>query len=426
MSGANHVAGGIVFTGLFTSFWNINIFKNPWLLFFTILFSILPDIDHLKSPIGKLFYPIAKYLDRKFGHRTITHSLAFYLVLGVIVAFIESLFFHSNIVTIVYWFAYISHIIFDMMTVQGVPFFYPFKRNPCVIPGDAKLRLKVADVRSESIVFCIFLLLGITCKGLFLNGFWSTYNRAFGTVKHLHQERLQTGNILSVVFDYNQDGRQHKGKGVVIKTEKDQAIILTETSFLTITENDKIKKLEIGDTGKKPQIQESLFFNITPDSLSRMIKDKPILNLKLQSNTSFQYIKDNQPIVGKTANLEYVLNPLISFQADTSTNKISLRKRLDLLNYEIALKKKEYQNEKQKQEFLTYQIKEITTKLPSLSFYEREQHTEELKRLKLELSQIDLGKVNKGKLEIEKNHLIGELNKNKQVVISGFIKECNL
>jgi inner membrane protein len=83
MSGTNHIAGGLLFTGIFASFWNINIFSDAGLLGLTVLGSVLPDIDHTKSPIGKLFWPLSRYLDTRYGHRTITHSLLFLVFISL-------------------------------------------------------------------------------------------------------------------------------------------------------------------------------------------------------------------------------------------------------------------------------------------------------------------------------------------------------
>jgi inner membrane protein len=74
MTAPNHITGGIVF-GLFCSFFSINIFASP--VFISVLFgSLLPDIDHTKSWIGKSVYPIAKWISRNYGHRTL-HSIFF-------------------------------------------------------------------------------------------------------------------------------------------------------------------------------------------------------------------------------------------------------------------------------------------------------------------------------------------------------------
>lgn len=42
---------------------------------FLILGSFLPDIDHERSFIGRILFPISYPLNRNFGHRNITHSL---------------------------------------------------------------------------------------------------------------------------------------------------------------------------------------------------------------------------------------------------------------------------------------------------------------------------------------------------------------
>jgi len=46
---------------------------------------LLPDIDHTKSIIGKPFYSISVYLDRKFGHQTISpeNQLCILLFVGL-------------------------------------------------------------------------------------------------------------------------------------------------------------------------------------------------------------------------------------------------------------------------------------------------------------------------------------------------------
>jgi inner membrane protein len=40
-----------------------------------ILGSQLPDIDTTTSTIGKIFFPLSSFLEDRFPHRSITHSL---------------------------------------------------------------------------------------------------------------------------------------------------------------------------------------------------------------------------------------------------------------------------------------------------------------------------------------------------------------
>ncbi len=93
-----------------------------------------------------------------------------------------------------------------MMTVQGIPLLYPFKRNPCVIPANPELRFKSGNFHTESIIFCILFILGFTCKDLFKNGFWTSYNKAFGSIKHLAKEFRRTTKLIKVHFHYSING----------------------------------------------------------------------------------------------------------------------------------------------------------------------------------------------------------------------------
>jgi inner membrane protein len=311
MSGTNHITGGIVFTGIFASFWNVNIFEKPEMLAATGFFAILPDVDHLKSPIGKAFYPLAKFLDKRYGHRTITHSLTVFIPGIFLVMFLEKAFGSSFSYTLVFAFAYFSHLLFDMLTKQGVPLFYPFKRNPCVIPGNPEMRLRSSDLKTEAACFAIFILLGITCQNLFANGFWNTYNRQFSDVKHLHQEAQQSPTMLSVNYNFKTPGnRVFVGKGFLINSTEKEAVIYSSDRFVTISAQDRIISIEPTRTSKILETHEVFFSNISPDSLTRLLHNKQIISLTLQSNTDFSYTKENKPEIGKRAELEFVVNPV--------------------------------------------------------------------------------------------------------------------
>ena len=100
------------------------------------------DIDHPKSFLGRVFPFISQYLDRNYGHRTITHGLIFYIITIILTCVIEKATLKTSRYTLIASFSLLSHLLFDMMTVQGIPLLYPFRRNPCVIPGNPELRFK--------------------------------------------------------------------------------------------------------------------------------------------------------------------------------------------------------------------------------------------------------------------------------------------
>ncbi|QCR36327.1 metal-dependent hydrolase [Nissabacter sp. SGAir0207] len=90
--------------------------------------SLLPDIDHPRSLLGRRLKWISVPISRMFGHRGFTHSLLA-VAIGILL-FRAKLppewgipldVLHAMIV------GYLSHIVADMLTPAGVPLLWPFR-----------------------------------------------------------------------------------------------------------------------------------------------------------------------------------------------------------------------------------------------------------------------------------------------------------
>lgn len=116
-------AGFLVYVDVVTSGqWGLTLdVAIGWLL--TMVGSLLPDLDHPDSTLGKRFKFISYPISALFGHRGITHSLI--AVAGVSYAAYT---FQSVVIS---WLAmgYLLHFVGDYLTPSGVPLFYPFSRN---------------------------------------------------------------------------------------------------------------------------------------------------------------------------------------------------------------------------------------------------------------------------------------------------------
>ena len=128
MTGKTHFGGGIL-----TSLILCDGFVSGLLLTFG---SILPDIDHHNSFLGKNIPFVAKL----FKHRGFTHSLVFATLIW---------FFNQ-------WIAYgiLVHILLDLMTTNGVSLLWPL---------DFKIRLPFAryvatDGLFEKVIFSVIYL----------------------------------------------------------------------------------------------------------------------------------------------------------------------------------------------------------------------------------------------------------------------------
>jgi inner membrane protein len=88
--------------------------------------SLLPDIDHPKSFLGSKIPIIPRLIYKNFGHRSITHSILGTATLGIATALSlhqYPYFILGNFI------GYISHLLGDMLTKQGIPLFWPFEKK---------------------------------------------------------------------------------------------------------------------------------------------------------------------------------------------------------------------------------------------------------------------------------------------------------
>ena len=97
--------------------------------------SVLCDIDHPNSFIGRKFPVISHLIRFAFGHRGATHTLLFALLVSVLTA-LPSLYFLDGIASVAMMLLSIglfagilSHLLLDALTVTGVPLLYPFSRK---------------------------------------------------------------------------------------------------------------------------------------------------------------------------------------------------------------------------------------------------------------------------------------------------------
>ncbi len=367
MTMPNHLAGGAVFTGFFaTILFGLNILSTPVMLVTTLVASVLPDCDHTRSPVGKLLYPVSRFLNRRYGHRTITHSLPALIGLTLLVSFVEKTYFGSYRVSVVFCLAYWSHLLFDMCTLQGVPLLYPFMKNPFVLIGNPDARIRVGDYRREAMAFSVFLAWGVSLYslGLFQNGFWTTYNRVFATLEHLHSEFRRSTDLLLVDYVYLEGTSEISGAGYCIESSPSKAALLQIPSpegggregagvgeWLLLESNKlTIKKVFPTHTGQQLDIRHVDFTNITTDSLNCLIFDKTILSLDVQANQSFQVTEANGFPKTVTSYEGKYLNsaPLFSFLIPHSSSlpdsllaDLSHLPQIELLEQKIAIHRRE-------------------------------------------------------------------------------------
>ncbi|TYS58528.1 metal-dependent hydrolase [Sutcliffiella horikoshii] len=115
-----------------------------------VIGSLLPDIDHPRSFIGRRFIVLSKAINKEFGHRGLTHSLIFWLILSVLLSA------HINYFTLGVSFGYLFHIFGDFFSRSGVPLLLPYDKKRF----KSFITYKTASF-SELVIFYFSIFIGL-------------------------------------------------------------------------------------------------------------------------------------------------------------------------------------------------------------------------------------------------------------------------
>lgn len=175
LMGKTHVGGGILFGVLAHQLFFMDyfyaldlIYKLLYLVTFYYclkLGSLLPDIDTEKSTLGLRIPIISRNIHNMYGHRTITHSIFFITLIGLLLFIIKQkilVIFHVPLLITIYpaiqWGIILgcaSHIFFDMLNMSGVALLYP-SLNKIKFP---LLKIKTNSPQEELFRSFIYILI---------------------------------------------------------------------------------------------------------------------------------------------------------------------------------------------------------------------------------------------------------------------------
>jgi len=403
----NHIIGGFTITGVFASIGGINILQDYRLLPVILIGCLLPDIDHTKSLIGRLFLPISRPLNRKYGHRTITHSLVAIIGLTALISAFQGAFFPDMKVAQVFCLAYGSHLLLDMVTVQGIPLFYPFKKNSCVLPGNPQMRIRTNSIRHETIAMCLFVVSAVFMKPLFADGFWTSYNRLFGTLQHIVSEYHKSEDLMKVTFTIQHGSETEEYLGLCVAvSSSDLTIIKRNKQFESFPKDGQmIKDIYPEHTKYLYSFEQGSYHDVTIDSVHRLFKTGKFTRFEIQGSRPFLYSEqgiNNQKSVLKLdypnklileeindkKTIRYSHNPQITSKVE-EIERIKVRDKGDKNQYTQKLQ--EYQDTKNQIETETDEIKK---ELLMIRFAKMKaptppkENTDKIKRLQSDIRQL--------------------------------------
>lgn len=255
---------------------------NPAIILVGAIAGLLPDVDISTSPAGRVLPWISRYFERRFPHRSCTHSL---IASGAIAIFTYgSTFFLgdkllplAHALTIGYFFGWFA----DVFTRGGVEMFYPSSTR-CVCPGNRNFRLRTGSNAEYGVLTALaalaFLVFSINSNG----GLFTQFNRLIASpsgVEHIYNELGATHLIVAHIKGVRSSDRsrvlgdymivQAHGQGFLVQSSSGQIYKAgTEPDAQIITE-------EITADVSKPAIT-----NIEP----LVLNEEPLLEKLLPFN----------------------------------------------------------------------------------------------------------------------------------------------
>lgn len=126
MTGKTHIAAGIATCIVLTQVTGLHEADTATLIVGGICGAILPDICHAGSKIGRRFPLLAKVTQLLFGHRTVTHSLLFVIVVWHLLASYGSYVPAMRDGVVI---GMISHLVLDAATAGGIALYWPLRQK---------------------------------------------------------------------------------------------------------------------------------------------------------------------------------------------------------------------------------------------------------------------------------------------------------
>jgi inner membrane protein len=168
---------------------------DPSVLLVGAIAGLLPDVDISTSPAGRVLPWVSTYFERRFPHRSCTHSLlatGIVAIAGYSLSLVggDSILPYTTALSIGYFFGWFA----DVFTRGGVEMFYPSPVR-CVCPGNRKYRLRTGSNAEYGILALLlaiaFFAFNINSKGGILTQFNQLIASPSG-VEHLYNESGST------------------------------------------------------------------------------------------------------------------------------------------------------------------------------------------------------------------------------------------
>ena len=289
MTAPTHIAFGLLTVAGSFSLFSMSFHRNLPAVACAIIGSLLPDVDSPKSSIGRMVPFASIPIERRWGHRTITHSLLCMLALSVVT--LPLLAYQSACYAAVLL-GYMSHLIADCATKSGVPLFYPHPAV-CVFPGSARYRVKTGSLMGEGTVLAVVLILLLAFMPIStMGGIWRSFRYLMATPSAAYSDyrRANTETYLNFEGQWRHTREKVSGKALILDAKPAWFWIFFDGRVLTCGEHGAIlpDKVRVEETDRPVRIQALRLKGETYQELVERIPENSFVSGLIEADASFE------------------------------------------------------------------------------------------------------------------------------------------
>ena len=255
MLAPTHGVLGVFLTLIILAVFGIQESLHWSILLAAVIGSIMPDLDHPRSAVGRIFFFLSVPLERKFGHRTVTHSLLGWAIgtavaavlIGIIWLFYLSFIqvrFSLPVISadlVIRWIAafsigYVSHVLIDMINPRGVQLFWPNDARD-VISKDPNLRPESGS-KAEILIFTMLVGLMILSFPLSKYGLMTSLRWLLATPEAAIEEFKSTSTKTYVTFTgiFAETRIPVQGKAEILEAKNKRLVIAYDSNIYSLSD----------------------------------------------------------------------------------------------------------------------------------------------------------------------------------------------
>jgi inner membrane protein len=246
------VAGTSLFLGETSSF----------SLFLAVIGSQLPDLDTTKSIMGRSCYPIARFIEVRFSHRTITHSL---LATSTIALISLPIAYYFSVKTwLVLPLAHLIACFSDTFTKEGVALFYPCL-DRCIYGNNPNFRLRTGStveywILAAAIALSIWLF-NLQSNGGLLLSFNQVLGIRDGVTRAYNKYGANHHIWVNLTGNHTSDRRVIDGRFFLVAAVGEEFILQDEGGIYKTKEQIEVNRITATTGASATTNERSLIFN---------------------------------------------------------------------------------------------------------------------------------------------------------------------